>query len=210
MMNAERLALSPLLSSHGAKQLQSLAAKINKGAVFVYPTETIYGIGASCAAPGSREAVVKAKSRTPENPMILLAASRENFSSLDLTFPPAAESLARAFWPGLLTLVVPSKTVPEGIAIRVSDHPFITSIFRFLDSPVYSTSANLSDEPYVNDSDLIYSKFSERVDFMIDAGTLPQSLPSNVVKVTIDNEVIIIREGTIVKEEVLERVKGEG
>jgi L-threonylcarbamoyladenylate synthase len=199
MTSPERIPLRALLDAelHKSEKIESVAGAIRKGALFVYPTETIYGLGGAYTIPGVREKIDKAKRRPADQPMIFVASRRSFFSGFPVVFPEAAERLARAFWPGMLTLVLPSLDEPRGIAIRVSDHPFIRAIFRHIDMPLYSTSANLSGSAYVNDPDLIYSLFRRQIDFMVDAGPLPALSPSTVVKVTNDNTVTVLREGAI-------------
>jgi L-threonylcarbamoyladenylate synthase len=200
MMSPERISLHSLLipdQTEPSERLRKIVAMIAGGAVFVYPTETIYGIGGSLSVPGVREKIFLAKKRDHAAPLIILASERKYFNRLPLIFPPAAESLAREFWPGMLTLVLPSALEPDGIAVRVSSHPFITALFRYCSAPIYSTSANMSGKPYVNDPDVIFSQFSGVVDFMVDAGPLPGSLPSTIVKVSENNEAEILREGVV-------------
>jgi L-threonylcarbamoyladenylate synthase len=197
-MRPERIDLQSLVTPVvNDASLKGIANRITKGSVFAYPTETIYGIGALCTIPGTKEKIFAAKKRAPENPLILIAASLDHFRGIDLTFPPSAKKLAEAFWPGLLSLVVPSSGDPAGVGIRVSNHPFITALYQYLDAPLYSTSANYSNEPYKNDPDHIFTLFANSIDFFIDAGPLPQSLPSTVVKISENDTVTIIREGAV-------------
>jgi L-threonylcarbamoyladenylate synthase len=201
MMKAERIAFDQLLSSTGpAGQMCEISSRINSGEIIVYPTETIYGVGGIFGNSKVFDGIIKAKKRLPDNPMILIASERSFFDCLDVEFPERAERLAEKFWPGLLTIIVPSASDPRGIGIRVSDHPFISELFKFIDKPLYSTSANLSSEPYNPDPSAIYSVFCESTSFMIDAGWLPSSAPSTIVRVTSENVVSVIREGTIKKE----------
>lgn len=202
MIKSERISIDTLLSS--AEKMQEISSRIISGEIFVYPTETIYGVGGIFGKPTVFDEIIKAKKRFPDNPMIMIASRREFFDCLDIEFPEAAERLAEKFWPGLLTIIVPSVSDPRGIGIRVSDHPFICELFKFIDKPVYSTSANLSSEPYNPDPEAIYSVFCESISFMIDAGWLQSSAPSTVVKVTSENDVSVIREGTLKKELVYE------
>lgn len=196
-MTFERILLQDITGSAGRDKLIEVAKRIECGEVFVYPTETIYGIGGRCDRKDVYARIIAAKVRRPDNPMILISDKFERFASLALTVPPAARLLADKFWPGLLTLVLPGDGVPEGIAIRVSEHPFITALAKYSPWPLFSTSANVSGEPYDPDPDAIFTRLCDRVDFMIDAGTLQGSLPSTVARVTADNRVTVLREGCI-------------
>lgn len=207
MMKTERISLDTLLNPDNARITREIADAIVNGAVFVYPTETIYGIGGNALLDGVKEKIFTAKKRPPENPMILIAAQWESFSSLPLNTPQAALALMKRFWPGLLTLVLPSGSDPAGTAVRVSDHPFIRTIFSFLSVPLFSTSANVSGEAYNPDPDAIFESLKGSIDFMIDAGFLPPSPPSSVVKITSDNTVTCIREGVVSNEKILACLK---
>jgi L-threonylcarbamoyladenylate synthase len=206
MTKADRISLQSLLDlPHQREKISECAAAIRKGAVFVYPTETIYGIGGIYQGPGVFEKILLAKKRALDNPMILLAPDLKFFSTLNLEFPVAASRLATRFWPdGLLTLVLPCPEEPRGIGIRVSRHPLLQTLFRYIDKPLYSTSANVSGEPYVNDPDHIFSLFCEHADFMIDAGMLPPSLPSTVVRVEEAGTVTVLREGAVSSQRIFE------
>jgi L-threonylcarbamoyladenylate synthase len=186
-----------MMHPSGTARFREIAQAIKDGAVFVYPTETIYGIGGNTALPLVKEKIFIVKNRPAENPMISISSRLEHFSSMTIEIPPVATQLANAFWPGLLTLVVPSKESTSGVSIRVSDHPFLVRLSEYLPVPVFSTSANLSGEAYNPDPEAIFAKFDGRVEFMIDAGVLPPSAPSTVVKVSSDGTVQVIREGVI-------------
>jgi L-threonylcarbamoyladenylate synthase len=195
-MPTERIALRDLLDPGGEAFLADVAARIRGGAVFIYPTETIYGIGGRYDRDDVYSRIISAKVRPPENPFILIGGTVECFAPLSLTFTPVAERLADAFWPGLLTLVLPGAD-SKSVAVRVSDHPFIAALAGHFPWPLFSTSANISGKPYQPAPDAIFATIGDRVDFMIDAGLLPYSLPSTVARVENDGRVAVLREGGI-------------
>jgi L-threonylcarbamoyladenylate synthase len=201
MMPAERISLTALFSHKGPRDpMRQLVQRVKDGAIFVYPTETIYGIG-GIVSPQVEQRILDAKQRPQSNQMLLIAAQAKAFLDLGLYFGPAAEALARAFWPGRLTLVL--KNSRGGTTgVRVSNHPFLLALAKHYNMPIYSTSANISSQPYVNDPDAIYRNFCTRVDFMIDAGTLPPSLPSTVVKIEDDGSFDILRSGAVSEAEI--------
>jgi L-threonylcarbamoyladenylate synthase len=198
-MPLERIPLHELLSA-GAGELRSrVAGRIRAGAVFVHPTETIYGIG-GIVEPAVEGRICIAKGRPRENPMIVTAGRRETLERLAVDFPPAAERLARRFWPGSLTLVLPVRNAAQGLAVRVSGHPFARFVEKAVGRPIYSTSANPSGEAYVNDPERIARIFDRTADFMVDAGTLPESKPSTVVRIDENGVWTMVREGTLSRE----------
>jgi len=165
----------------------------------VYPTETIYGIG-GIAVSSVKERLYKVKKRQDKSPVILIAGRLSVFSAYSVVLHKTAEKLIEAFWPGRLTLIVSVVGTGERIGIRVSDHPFIQMLSDHVALPLYSSSANMSGTEYINNPDLIYHIFSDKVDMMIDGGVLPQSLPSTVIDVSQDGKAHIVREGAISKD----------
>ena len=202
-MPAERIALETLLcDTHSPDSaLARLAERIEAGSIFVYPTETIYGIG-GCMRDAVEQKIIAAKKRRPDSPMILIASSQEAFAALGIRLNALATMLAEKFWPGNLTMVVATGQEHTTAAIRVSAHPFLQALGKHYNSPVYSTSANISSEPYNSDPDTIYRLFSNNVDFMVDAGMLPPSPPSTVVEI-LDSDIKILREGAIAAQELV-------
>ncbi|MBD3319617.1 MAG: threonylcarbamoyl-AMP synthase [Chitinivibrionales bacterium] len=197
-MPAERISLNKLQSAPaGSAGLVSWIEKIERGAVFVYPTETIYGIGGRADSENVAAGITAAKKRPLSNPMIRIASRKEILDSLPVVFTTNAKILAKKFWPGYLTLVLPGEGQNESIAVRLSSHPFISRINEHLKVPLFSTSANISGEKYVNDPDVIFDVFKHEVDFMVDAGVLAETIPSTVVKISGNDSVTIIREGAI-------------
>ncbi len=200
MMRAERIRLENFLEDTFENK-QAVLNNIEDGAVFVYPTETIYGIGGLTVGAVVFERVLEAKKRPPENPFILVASGCACFSSLKPRFSPAALSLAHRFWPGPLTMIVPCVTSQTEIALRVTDHPFISEINRHFNTPLISTSANISGEPYNGEPDYLYDLFSKNVDYMFDAGVLPRSQPSTVIKM-VAHSFEIVRAGAVSQKQI--------
>jgi L-threonylcarbamoyladenylate synthase len=205
-MNTRRFSLRQVLEDKGL--LAVLARQVCKGALLVYPTETIYGIGGIATDEAVRDKIFEAKQRPQKNPLILVASAPEAFDYLNLDFPRSAHALAGRFWPGNLTLVLNLKGADETVAIRISDHPFITALLSLVKAPIFSTSANLSGKPYNPDPASIFRSFSGRVDVMVDAGWLPHKPPSTIVRATPDNIVVMIREGALPKRDI-ESVAGK-
>ena len=199
MTSPERFLLQDLITSTGEStgELCTVAERIADGAVFIYPTDTIYGIGGRFDRASVLDTIIAAKERSPGQQMILIAGSIDSFASLGIHFSDIAYELAKRFWPGLLTLVLPSTKYPAGIGIRVSGHPFIMALNTLFSVPLFSTSANITGIPYNPDPDTIFTAVGSRVDFMIDAGILPPSMPSTVVRIGEKEDVTILREGCV-------------
>lgn len=202
MTKLNRISVTDFLNQDASSPaFQELIKSIGEGALFIYPTETIYGIG-GIPEKGVEERIYKAKVRKPDNPLLLISSSLDHFSFLNLKINKIAEKLAEKFWPGNLTMILPhqgDESIKTGI--RVSNHPFIRKLCENLKKPIFSTSANISGEDYKNNADFIFQTFKENVDLMFDMGELPQSEPSTVVMVEKDG-VKVLREGVIRKAEI--------
>jgi L-threonylcarbamoyladenylate synthase len=191
-MSAERIVLS---NGFSRDRVIELSQRIKDGAVFIYPTETIYGIG-GLERPEIDTRIRRIKQRPLDAPMILLAHSTAVVESSVVILSPIAKQLAEFFWPGALTIVIPRQN-GMSVGVRVSDIFFISLIGPAINEPIFSTSANYSGETYNDDPDAIFDLFKNDIDFMIDAGRLPVSLPSTVIRPEADGSVTILREGAI-------------
>lgn len=196
MIRPERIALEQLLDNRNTNVVQRMVDMLNHEGVCIYPTETIYGIGGR-VTPVVAEKIYQAKKRPQQNPLILIAADISHFDNFRFTMNRHGHSIASALWPGNVTLIVSMLDTGTTVGIRVSPHPFIRLINNYLPEPLYSTSANISNQSYCSDPDHIFSVFCSSIDFMIDAGVLPPSLPSTVIDVSDDDGYTIVREGVV-------------
>ncbi len=208
MMNAKRIKSQDIINNNSKKTLKFIIERLKQEALIIYPTETIYGIG-GIVKPTVKEKIYIAKKRYSNSPLLLVAGNRKIFSDFGIIFNKRANTLAKKFWPGNLSLILRRDNSDEKIGIRVSNHPIIQLLTKLLKMPIYSTSANISGEKYINDPEVIFKKFNKRIDILIDHGILPNHLPSTVVDVSCKNKIKVVREGTIKKEEILKLFKSE-
>ena len=171
-------------------------AHLRAGKLVAYPTETVYGLG-SLARPEPVAALARLKGRQPGKPFLLLVSNREMVEAHGLAFNHAADALAKAFWPGPLTLVLPggSGRLPDllrgpegGIAVRWTSHPLIAALVAELGEPLTSTSANLPGQVPGAGALAIVRDFAPAVDagqlLVLDGGVLGNRPPSTVVDCT--------------------------
>jgi L-threonylcarbamoyladenylate synthase len=191
-----------------------LAAEVVRaGGVVVYPTETLYGIGANAWDVDAIRRVETLKGRTEAKPVLVLINSRERLSSLIASTTPVGEKLMEAFWPGPLTLVfASSKQVPSilskgtgTIGVRIPSSPLCLRFLALCDAPLTSTSANRSGFPSLRSVKDIRREFPTGVDLFLDGGELPQRPPSTVVDVTGDIP-LVLRLGAVTLEQLREIV----
>ncbi len=191
-------------------------AALERGEVIVFPTETLYGLGADALNFSAVENVFHLKGRDPDNPLPVLVADRAMLDSLVVKVSPLAEKLMAHFWPGPLTLVLPARDdIPRplvnangGIGLRLSSQPVATQLVRLLGHPLTATSANPSGQPGAHTVVEAKNYFSAKITVYIDGGELTSPTGSTVAAVE-KNKLRIIRAGEI-RREALEVVVGKG
>lgn len=190
------------------KDIQKIATVVSKGGVIVYPTDTIYGLGCDAFNEKAVEKVYRVKRRPERKPMLVLVYSVEMATTLSENISPSVMQLMHQCWPGPLTIIVKEKkemypwlSAGTGkIGIRYPRHNFCQDLVKELGRPLLSTSANISGEEYTNDIHRLRESFSNEIDLLVDAGTLPDSMPSTVLDVT--GEIpVLIREGAFPRSE---------
>jgi len=198
-----------------AESLADAVAALKRGEVIVYPTETLYGLGADALNGAAVEKVFQLKGRDPDNPIPVLVADRKMLGALVAEIPALAEKLMANFWPGPLTLVLPARknistallNVDGGIGVRISSEPIATELVHALGHPLTATSANPSGKEPARTLQQAKNYFAGEIDVFVDAGELTSKTGSTVVEIRA-NGVRIIREGEIGKSE-LQRAVGE-
>jgi L-threonylcarbamoyladenylate synthase len=184
--------------------MERAAEVVRAGGIVVLPTDTVYGIGAAPHLPGAIDAVYRAKGRPEDKPLPVLAASVDDLAVV-VEFDRRATDLARRFWPGPLTLVLPRATGFEadlggagvpGIGVRVpANEPALALLERT--GPLAVTSANKSDEAPATTADEARRIFGTGVDVVIDGG-ICDGVPSTVLSLL--DEATIVRPGPLDRE----------
>lgn len=172
---------------------------ILRNSVFVYPTETCYGLGADAERSDLAERIYHIKGRDFKKPLSFIVADMDMASRM-VNFSKTAQDLAERYWPGPVTLVLPARQAFNSfIALRISSHPIAQQISRTLNKPIIATSANISKGKECYSIDDVIEQFLNRdiqPDFIIDGGNLKICPPSTVIKVIGEN-LEILREGEI-------------
>jgi L-threonylcarbamoyladenylate synthase len=188
-----------------------------KGGLLAYPTETVYGLGSRPLAEDVAR-LAAFKGRHEGKPFLLLVSGRRMAESYGLSFNAAATSLAEAFWPGALTLVLPGGEgrLPDvlrgpegGIAVRHTSHPGMARLVAALGYPITSTSANRPGNPPAPGAAGVAETFATAVAegtlLVLDGGVLGNVPPSTVVDCTEDTPKLV-REGALPRSELRKRV----
>ncbi len=204
--------VSKEFSSNLRKQVEKGIAILRQGGIVAYPTDTVYGLGASITSHKAMERIYQVKQRPPGMALPLLVANISQIDELAEKLPAVVLKLISVFLPGALTIVLPaSSSVPEiitaggmTVAVRIPAHPIPLALIEGTGVPLIGTSANVSGKPSPLTAAEVYDQLGGEVDLIIDEGQPCPGKASTIVDVT--GEVpVVIREGTITREEI-ERV----
>lgn len=190
-----------------AAGLTRAADLLRTGALVGFATETVYGLGADATDDLAVARIFEAKGRPQFNPLIVHVADVQGARAI-ATFDPLAEKLARAFWPGPLTLVLPRRPdaglaplVSAGldtIAVRVPDHPVALDLLRRVGRPVAAPSANPSGRISATTADHVQAGLGDRIEAVLDAGACSVGLESTIVGLL--PEPVLLRPGGLATE----------
>ena len=171
--------------------IQKAIAVLRLGGAIVYPTDTLYALGANAMEPQSIERVFKIKNREREKPLPIAVRNIKWAKELSFIYK-REERFLNKVWPGSTTVVLPKRNVvPDiltagrpSVAMRIPDHQFVEKLLARFGYPITSTSANVSGQaPSRKMSDIIglFEKAEYQPNLVIDAGDLPESEPSTII-----------------------------
>ncbi|WP_340075657.1 L-threonylcarbamoyladenylate synthase [Leptobacterium sp. I13] len=183
---------------------------LKKGKLVAIPTETVYGLAANGTDEHAIKKIFTAKNRPTNNPLILHFASLEAVLPYVAEFPEQALKLAKAFWPGPLTLLLPkSDNVPESItagslrvAVRVPDHPVTQKLLSQLDFPLAAPSANPSGYISPTLPEHVEKQLGDKVAMILDGGPCNQGIESTILGWDTSEKPVIYRQGTITPQDI--------
>lgn len=208
-----------ILPTHSAALFNAAVQRavdlLRAGEVVALPTETVYGLAANALNPEAVAKIYEVKGRPAHNPIICHVAGRELAQRCVADWPALAESLARAFWPGPLTLVlkraaaIPDIVTAGGdtVGIRWPSHPFMQAVIAACGFPLAAPSANLSNQLSPTNSNHVHKQLSGRIPLIVDGGQSQVGIESTVVDVSVMPP-RVLRPGMI-HEEALLAVTGE-
>lgn len=196
--------------------LARAAECLRRGGLVAFPTETVYGLGANALDRAAVRRLFAAKQRPPHDPLIVHVTSIDSIAALASRVPDSLEPLARRFWPGPLTVIVPrSHRVPDEVtaglstvAVRVPLHPVARALIEAAGVPVAAPSANLFSRPSPTQASHVIEDLDGRIDIVVDGGATTIGVESTVLDLTSDPPTIL-RPGAVTVEmlrEVLGRV----
>jgi L-threonylcarbamoyladenylate synthase len=173
-----------------ASRLARAIAALRAGEVIIYPTETFYGIGADAFAPAALARIFEIKGRDLAKTIALIAHDEAAAFEMVSEVPAIARVLARTFWPGPLTIVLPAREgLPSaligrdgGVGVRVSSHPIARALTQGLGRAITATSANRSGEAPARSVAQARTALVANIKVLVEDGTLAGGAPSTVVQ----------------------------
>lgn len=161
---------------------------VQNGELIVFPTDTVYGIGADAFSPKAVAALLDAKGRTAAKPPPVLVASPDLLDVLATDVPPAARELVRHFWPGALTLVLPAQPSLQWdlgetggtVALRMPDHPTAVDLLRRT-GPLATSSANRTGMAAATTASQAQEQLGDSVAVYLDDGPATAGVASTII-----------------------------
>ncbi len=202
-MSMKTKILNPIDLQDPNNQMMLKQALIS-GSLVVFPTETVYGIGGYATLDKAASSIYTAKGRPKDNPLIVHLAHFDQIEKYAYIDQPAVYTLAKAFWPGPMTLILRKKdTISTSItgglstvAIRIPSHPIARTLLEATDLPIAAPSANSPGKPSATTVEHVLNDFDGKVDFIINGGDATIGLESTVIDMTSEIP-IILRPGSI-------------
>ena len=197
------------------QEIMEAVSLLKKGEVVAFPTETVYGLGASIFNPVAISQIFSIKGRPSDNPLIAHISDLSQAAVIATELSDDFYLLADAFWPGPLTIVVTkSSLVPEiataglnSIGIRMPGHPMARELIGLANIPLVAPSANVSGRPSPTSAEHVLQDFSGQIPAVLDGGRCEIGIESTVISL-VHGTPTLLRPGMITKEE-MEKVLGK-
>ena len=200
-----------------SKNIEKSAKILEKNGLVAFPTETVYGLGASAISDEAVSKIYEIKKRPFHNPLIIHVASLEQAKNYGI-FNYHSENLAQKFWPGPLTLLV-NKSIGsrissiatsnlQTVALRVPSHPVALKILKKYKKPIAAPSANLSGTVSATNASHVFDDFGDNIEMILDGDKCAHVIESTIVDVRSEN-IQILREGAITKDQIFKITKLE-
>lgn len=178
-----------LRPSEDPTAIEQAGELLRAGEVVGIPTETVYGLAADARNPEAVARIFEAKGRPQDNPLIVHIADLDTVHDIAADFPPAAQALAKAYWPGPLTIILPKQdSIPmvtsgglNTVGIRFPSHPLAQAIIRAAGVPLAAPSANLSGRPSTTTAQHVMEDLNGKIAAVVDGGACTVGVESTVV-----------------------------
>ncbi len=191
------------------EEIKKAAILLNEGKVVAIPTETVYGLAANAFDENAVRQIFEIKQRPAFNPLIVHIKSIDDLEKVASNIPDKAMKLAKHFWPGALTLVLPKKeNIPnivtagkDTVGVRVPAHSIALELLNQLDFPLAAPSANPFGSISPTSAEHVQKQLGNKVPFILDGGNCEKGIESTIIG--FENEVAVLyRLGSIAIEEI--------
>jgi len=191
--------------------IRKAAKVIKNGGLVVFPTETVYGLGANAFDTEACKKIFKAKRRPADNPLIVHVASFEQIYDVAEYIPKTAEKFMKKLMPGPFTMILKKKSIVSdvvtagmnSVAIRFPEHPIAKLLIREAGVPIAAPSANISGRPSPTKAEHVIEDMYGKVDIIIDGGDTLYGLESTIINFTTDPPTLL-RPGPLYPEQLQE------
>ena len=199
------------------KFIKEAAETIKKSGLVVFPTETVYGLGANALDEEAVKKIFEAKGRPQDNPLIVHVSDISQVDDLAKDIPEVAKKMMLKFWPGPLTIIlnkkdrIPNRTSAnlDTIGIRMPDDEIALKLIKLSKTPIAAPSANISGRPSPTDIERCVEDLSGRVDYIIGGEKSRVGVESTIIDCTVNPPIVLRPGGTTVEmlKEIDERIE---
>jgi len=191
------------------KSIELASKLLKQGEVVALPTETVYGLAGDSKNPSAIEKIFKAKGRPADNPLIVHISNMDMLKNIVSFIPPDAIKLAKKFWPGPLTMIMPkgsgvcseSCARLNSVGVRMPSHPVARKIIELSQTPFSAPSANISGKPSPTNAQDVFADMNGKIPLVIDGGESPAGVESTVLSL-LTSTPTILRPGVVTKEDI--------
>jgi len=216
----QQLPIMAIISNCTTSTLKNAAKSLISGNLVAFPTETVYGLGVDATNKAAIAKLYRVKGRPTDHPLIVHISSMANLDKWARDIPEYAIKLARTFWPGPMTLILPRTDLAkdfitgnqDNVGIRVSSHPFAFALLKEFEAQgglgVVAPSANKFGKVSPTTADAVseeLSDFLSPTDLILDGGTCQVGVESTIINCTQDSPTIL-RPGAVTAEMIYQRL----
>ena len=199
-----------LRNDYNKNDLLEAAKCIKQGKLVLFPTETVYGIGANGLDDNAIKKIFVAKNRAQDNPLILHVSNLEMIEKVADELIPLERRLINDFFPGPLTIILKRKgNIPNSVTagldtvgVRMPSNRIARDLIELADTPIAAPSANMSGKPSGTNIQDVFNELNDKVYYIIDGGDAKIGLESTVIRI-IDNKINILRPGKITYDDLI-------
>lgn len=182
-----------VFSKDEEEALRLAGESLQRGGLVAFPTETVYGLGGDALNPASSCKIYAAKGRPSDNPLIVHISRLEDIYEIVDTVSEDAIKIAREFWPGPLTMILPkSAKVPyettgglDTVAVRMPSHPVARKLIEYGGGYIAAPSANISGKPSPTVAKYVIEDMEGKIDVIIDGGEVGIGLESTIIDLSV-------------------------